>query len=593
MKKRLPALLLALLLGCTTLLAACGDSTETNGDDNTTSAAESTEDSSGEPTTDTVEIPTFEELVFPEVPPTSYEMYSGDVYAYDDLTQTYDLTIVQHNYGSAGDPEYDVVRMWLEEKFNLNITMETYVQGDLEAIMSAKAAALDLPDVFWGGFPPSGDAFTRELYAQGLLVDAREIYPLMPQSNQFVTQSMIEWSKVDGVEGLPFITKYGIQDGVWGFAIREDWLATLEMEKPTTKDELIAYAVAVTEEDPDGNGQDDTYFMTGAGSGTSWGMLNEFSYMFGNPQVRVEDGELYHPIFEGNTKDFLLFINELYTLDVLAPDWFTVEWEAAKAVTLNDKVGMLHYPAGALFTEYGNAKGDKTAAQGVWSMLSEAPIEGGMYQPAGNPGYTWAFTKSGFEEEGKLERVAHMIDTMTMGGENFFQSIQSSVDEVYEAAGLNDEIDFERIYGYNDNQTFYLSSDSTSVFWPAAADATTKWAAIGPWQTFGLNVSWQREYVNPDDAEAAKNAEFSNEANDAVLGLERWPNSTLISTIPTATIAPEINDFELQNHYAFVSGERSFDEWEAYQQEWLDAGGRDVIAAYAEKLGVAVPDYAQ
>lgn len=45
------------------------------------------------------------------------------------------------------------------------------------------------------------------------------------------------------------MTKYGIQDGIWAAAIRSDWLETLGMEMPTTKEELLEYAVAVTTKD--------------------------------------------------------------------------------------------------------------------------------------------------------------------------------------------------------------------------------------------------------------------------------------------------------------------------------------------------------
>lgn len=30
----------------------------------------------------------------------------------------------------------------------------------------------------------------------------------------------------------------------------------------------------------------------------------------------------------------------------LAPDWYTIDWETAKSYTLNDKIGLLYYPAG-------------------------------------------------------------------------------------------------------------------------------------------------------------------------------------------------------------------------------------------------------
>ena len=82
-----------------------------------------------------------------------------------------------------------------------------------------------------------------------------------------------------------------------GLIVRQDWLEALDMEYPTTKDEVLEFAKAVTFNDPDGNGKDDTYFMTGGGEGKGWGMLGGFETMFGNPAAHVEDGELSHPLF--------------------------------------------------------------------------------------------------------------------------------------------------------------------------------------------------------------------------------------------------------------------------------------------------------
>ena len=54
-------------------------------------------------------------------------------------------------------------------------------------------------------------------------------------------------------------------------------------------------------------------------------------------------------MFDGTMKAYLEFLNELYDLGVLAPDWYTIDWETAKSYTMNDKIGMVHYPSNALY----------------------------------------------------------------------------------------------------------------------------------------------------------------------------------------------------------------------------------------------------
>ena len=153
-----------------------------------------------------------------------------------------------------------------------------------------------------------------------------------------------------------------------------------------------------------------------------------------NQAYVAEDGTFQHPYFDGTRKEFLSFVKELYDLKVLAPDWYTIDWETAKSYTLNDKIGMVNYPAGSLYQEYTGAKGSKKPeVVDVWKFMADFPIEGGKYGPAGNPGYMIAFAKAKFEgQDGKLKRVLHMIDTMAAGGENFSHTIQNGDDKVYE-----------------------------------------------------------------------------------------------------------------------------------------------------------------
>src|SRR5699024_2871574 len=65
----------------------------------------------------------------------------------------------------------------------------------------------------------------------------------------------IESGKIEGnLYGVPMVqplARYGV-------LVRQDWLDNLNLEVPHTWDELREVARAFTEDDPDGNGKDDT-----------------------------------------------------------------------------------------------------------------------------------------------------------------------------------------------------------------------------------------------------------------------------------------------------------------------------------------------
>jgi putative aldouronate transport system substrate-binding protein len=590
MRKRLLTLLLVSMVASASIFTACKDSA-TNTSDNTSSETtkDAKESSDTKDTTETAagtenaNVPKFEDIAFPDNLPIKPPMAEKDVYGYDNLDKKYSIEILTHNYGKPALPAAeDPINQWLSKKFNLDIQFTAINNADMETTLSTRFASNDEPDIM---MLPSRDlAFT--LNEQNLLVDAKKIYPYMPQTTKFVTKNMLAWSTAsNGV--IPFTTKYGIQDGVWGFAVRQDWLKKFNMEPPTSKAALLEYAKACTFNDPDGNGKADTYFMTGAGNGQGFGMLGGYAGMFGNPSATVENGALSHPYFNNIRKTYLSFLKELYDAKVLAPDWYTIEWEKAKSYTMNDKIGMVWYPAGALFDEYANAKNKNPEAINVWHFYKETPIEGGKYDPSGNPGYLCGFAARKFEDEGKLKRVAHMLDTMVIGGENFFQTIQGSTNEVYEAAGIKPETVRETVY--NEDGTFYLKNENKFPY-----ESGGKYEAIGPWQHFGLSVTWQMSAPS-DDPFDGPNGEAKNKYAAVINSYDRWPNDGLKITLGNDASAAQTGlvDYVNAQELAFVTGKRDFSEWDAFTKEWLGKGGKTIIADIAKCLEVPVPDYAK
>ncbi|MRA94216.1 extracellular solute-binding protein, partial [Bacillus thuringiensis] len=70
-----------------------------------------------------------------------------------------------------------------------------------------------------------------------------------------ISEDRIEAASIDGaLYGVPVQKDYARA----GLVIRKDWLDNLGLDVPTTMDELYEVAKQFTENDPDGNGVDDT-----------------------------------------------------------------------------------------------------------------------------------------------------------------------------------------------------------------------------------------------------------------------------------------------------------------------------------------------
>ena len=542
------------------------------------------------------DVPAFEDIEFPDGLPGGLYLCDEDTfdYSYDDLTEAYNVEILFSNYGNARSAkEDDPQAQWLMSKFNIDLTLTQVLSSDLETLISTRFAAGDEADVTM--MPSQSVGFN--LNSSGLLIDAKTIYPYMPLNCKYVTKNMIDYSTNSNGE-LAFITSYGIQDGVWGLVIRQDWLDALGMSMPSTYDELIEYAKRVTFEDPDGNGVADTYFMTGAGSGNGFGMLAGFEGMFGPEKAYVaEDGTLSHPYYNGVRKGYLSFLHELYEANVFAPDWYTIEWETAKAYTLNDKIGLVQYPAANIYGEYMGAQGVRDmAVADNWAVMETYPVEGGKFVSAGNPGFLWGFSSRKIDSDGKLMRIAHMIDTMRAGGVNREQCVQLGNDSIYEAMGIECVTHCTTYYQANTDGTYMYYQiyepldENHQRQYPYNSD-NDRFFGLDPLQQFGLNTSWGISNPEPeDDYEKEYNA-LVNKGSIAIAGYDRWPNYGLavVLTDEAAEAQAMLKDFVNNAELEFVTGVRSLDDYDAFVAEWEAQGGDAILQQTAECLGATLP----
>ena len=85
-------------------------------------------------------------------------------------------------------------------------------------------------------------------------------------------------------------------------------------------------------------------------------------------------------------------------------------------------------------------------------------------------------------------------------------------------------------------------------------------------------------------------AEANDKANAAMAAMDRWPMDAMLYSTSGLEGTEMLSEFVNAEQYKFIVGERSFDEWDAFVQEWLDQGGAIIVRSVAEQLGCELPD---
>ena len=221
---------------------------------------------------------------------------------------------LDENTGRYGDGE-DINKNPMTEltRESLGINMETtLLGGDASNYETKLRLALtssdDLPDVF----PVYSAQLAADMIESGMVKDItedienymperlKEIYDQYPNTYSTVTND----GKIYGMAVSPHLTEGEVM------IIRQDWLDKLGLKAPTTIDEFEEVIRAFTEDDPDGNGQKDTYGFTYEGdsiynNGWCADPVTIFSVFSGDmlpgQWQEDEDGKLvYGSLDEGN-----------------------------------------------------------------------------------------------------------------------------------------------------------------------------------------------------------------------------------------------------------------------------------------------------
>ncbi|ASA24877.1 extracellular solute-binding protein [Paenibacillus donghaensis] len=247
----------------------------------------------------------------------------------------YDRGSVPNGMGTIEDNMWS---KWINENGPADVKFVAIPRWESQSKLNVLLASGSAPDLIF----EFGTNIRNQLFNQ------KQLMPL----DDLIEQHSVEYKAL--MEKYPQLKQAGLKsDGklyevgrmnevypLTSLFIREDWLEKLGLDVPTTEEEMIAVAKAFTEQDPDGNGVDDTYGLGGMKFGDTSGV---YKYMFNANWVNLgDDGEVQ--VGPNNMKEATEFKRTLFQAGVVDKDFLSdKDGSKSRQDFLNGKIGMYAY----------------------------------------------------------------------------------------------------------------------------------------------------------------------------------------------------------------------------------------------------------
>lgn len=308
---------------------------------------------------------------------------------------------------TASPPTDEVVSL-IEEATNTSIDFQWVPDASRNERMTTALASQELADIVT--FTDLQNTSVRNALESGLFWDLTDYLDAFPNLSQISQERRITAS----IEGR----LYGVPLERWasrrGFTMRQDWLDNLGLDVPTTMDELFEVARAFTEDDPDGNGIDDTVGFVGRSEFLAMSFVNTLTYMGGPNRWRVEaDGSFTHAYETEAWIDNMNWWREIVDNGFIQADFLVTATADQDQLFAQGRGGM--YPnltnIGSLRNLAEGLQGDDFAlvpvnrisnGDGMYRVIAENNGVGGIF----------AIPKSQVETEAALMRILQFIDQL-------------------------------------------------------------------------------------------------------------------------------------------------------------------------------------
>lgn len=249
------------------------------------------------------------------------------------LELTLMLPIFKTNYPKDGSP----VAAKLEELTNSKIHFEWVPNASYADKFNITLASGKLPDIMYvGDVKASSFVNAARSGAFWEVGPYLKDYPNLSGAKEVILNN----SAIDG-------KNYGIYRGRAlgrnGVVFRKDWMEKLGLENPKTVDDFYSMLQAFKEQDPDGNGQADTYGMVLVKWTGQWASgFDTMKLWFGSPNKwGVQEGKLVPEHEYPGYLEALKFMKKLYDEQLINADFAVMDSSKWNDPVVNNKAGVI------------------------------------------------------------------------------------------------------------------------------------------------------------------------------------------------------------------------------------------------------------
>lgn len=460
------------------------------------------------------------------------------------------------------------------DEFNIKVEDAWAADGSqYSEKINLSIASQTLPDVFWA----NASQF-RQVAELGLAADLTDVYAqyasdtlkgIMDSDKEAFESGMID-GKLMGISTQHF----GIISQLNYVWIRDDWMQKLNLEAPETMEDIYDICRQFVENDPDGNGVDDTYGLAMTKDlGMIYAMMNSY-HAYPNTWLTKEDGSIEYGIVQPEVKNALEAFQELYEEGILSREFAVCDGSKMNEDLVSGKVGVI-----VTGSSFGYAPGidviKNNGAEAIFKpyMLPSAD-DGEMKQAVGWPVGNYVVVNKDCKNP---EAAIKMINLYT-------RIVNEGTTEDY-----NTFVDNERSWGGIPFQVQNPMADYNQYVNISAVQDSRDAGMLAPDQMgkYEKVIDWI-DNKNPDSV--GQYSQVSKEGAYAI-GKPIVDNEQYVRTayrgISTPTMVEKMSSLEAMRDEAFtkiIMGDdiSAFDE---FVENWNDLGGADITKEMNELYG--------
>lgn len=302
-------------------------------------------------------------------------------------------------------PDKDMIKQELDKALNIDVNLTVYPSADdYSNQLNVRMASGNFPDLFMVDRQQ-----LIQFSKQGLLLDMTPYMDKLEQTVAFIGEDSV---KKGMVNGKVYAISKSPQIPYNTYWIRKDWLDKLQLEVPTTVEQLSSVAEAFTKNDPDGNGKPDTFGLTGGKFGAFYPIFGAFGVgMPGN--FYEKDGAVVNALYDPAMKNALEFIKKMIASGSVDPELLANSGLQHQEKAIKGQAGIVYLDWPNITKEQFVEQIKTVNPNAEWLQIAAPTGEGGQFDGSWDIGSTpgrFAIPKALEKDPEKLQRVFDLLN---------------------------------------------------------------------------------------------------------------------------------------------------------------------------------------